>query len=112
MPGEVGEYLFANKERPSNRVESTLDFEGDTNTPMIEHPPRQQFVLTENDYYCANIQDCGRKIRNKGVPAGWYLVRKSHGPDDPLKTVAIACSVECLLMDASRHILKIMRSKY
>lgn len=110
MAGEVGEFLFANKIGGVDRV--TPAYSGDTDKPMIEYPPRQQFVLTENDYYCANTVECGKKVRTKGVPPGWYLVRKSHGPEDPLKTVAIACSVECLLLDASRHVLRILRSKY
>lgn len=36
-----------------------------------------------------------------GIPEGWYVVKKSHGPDITLKTVSIVCSFECLLLDAA-----------
>lgn len=49
----------------------------------------------EKDYICRH---CRVAIYSKGIPDGWYALKKSHGPDQPLKMQVIVCSFTCLLL--------------
>jgi hypothetical protein len=63
----------------------------------------------EQEYWCRN-NNCGRRIVSIGVPLGWYIVKKSDGSERPLRTVAMACSLECHAQDIVRELANRVRS--
>jgi hypothetical protein len=53
--------------------------------------------------YCRNAKDCGKTVEthNGLIPPEWYAVKRVSAQDGLLKTVAIICSLECLIKDAT-----------
>lgn len=68
-----------------------------------------QMNFSESSWFCANEVECGKKAVTRGVPEGWYIVRRSRGEHLSLTTASIVCSVQCLVVDASMHTAKLLR---
>lgn len=66
---------------------------------------REEYLAAENkllpyeerSYFC---RVCKKVETSVGIPDGWYVVKKSHGQNETLKTAAIACSIGCLAVDS------------
>lgn len=71
-------------------------------------PNGQVHTYQEQDYWCRN-ESCKIVVRSKGIPFGWYIVKKSEGPEVNLKTVALACSLSCLVQDSVREMATRLR---
>lgn len=56
---------------------------------------------TLREYWCKNEKNCGNRIQTIGIPPGWYILRHNPGntDHDKLVTVALVCSLPCLLQD-------------
>lgn len=60
--------------------------------------PAESREYPEKEYFCRNI-GCDRRTWSKRLPTGWYIVSVSQGDEYSLKTVAMVCSLECLVKD-------------
>jgi hypothetical protein len=66
-------------------------------------------VLTDREYWCRN-KDCTKKVVSRGIPPGWFLVRKNDSSEmGELVTVSIACSALCLFQDLFNHFFGILK---
>ena len=59
----------------------------------VSYPPKM--------YHCRN---CEKTETSQGIPREWYLIRKSDGLD-VLRTVAIVCSLACLVHDCVEELV-------
>ena len=66
------------------------------NHVQTDHSAYVPSNVRETEYFC---KPCGNKMTSTGIPSGWYIVRKSFGSRESLKTVAIVCSLQCLMLD-------------
>jgi hypothetical protein len=68
-----------------------------------------RITFPEQDYWCRNPA-CRITVRSSGIPNGWYIVKKSFGNSNRLKTIAMACSLSCLVMDSVTFVVSRLRS--
>jgi hypothetical protein len=69
----------------------------------VEQPILERRVFAIQKYHCRH---CGTEVMSKGIPIGWYIVKKSRGPEENLQTVAILCSMDCLILDSVHEMLQ------
>lgn len=60
-------------------------------------PPSER---KEQTYHCRN-EMCKKEVVSVGIPVGWYFVRKCVVENGQLMTVAMTCSLLCLVLDAT-----------
>lgn len=66
----------------------------------------------EQLYTCRNHIDCGRQMLSRGIPEGWYLIRKCVKQEGNLITIALVCSLPCLIQDVARGVSHDLRNTH